>query len=65
MGGITMLDKLKGRFWAREEELVADVEAETGYEVAEIVYDYMILVDNEEEEIEVELVRAGSTITMK
>lgn len=63
-----MLENLKGRLWTREEELIADVGTETDYDVLGVFWDYMNVIDRTEddgEEIEVKLVRAGSTIAIR
>lgn len=57
----------EGKFWTKEEEMIRDLENEA-YEVLEVFYEDLIVIDakeNDGEEIAIELIRAGDTITMK
>lgn len=57
----------EGKFWTKEEEMIRDLENEA-YEVLEVFYEDLIVIDTKEndgEEIAIELIRAGDTITMK
>lgn len=57
---------LFGKFWTEEAELVDDLE-KAGFEVEDIGYDYLDVVDPDNEDITLhyELVRARNTIAVK
>ncbi len=60
--------KMRGKFWTREDEMIADIENETDYDVLGVFYGYMNVIDRTEsdgEEIEIELIRAGNTIAIR
>lgn len=62
-----MLDKLKDKFWTRESEMIDDIEKDTDYDVLGVFDDYINLINrtgDDGEEIELSLIRAGSTITI-
>ena len=63
-----MLERLYGRFWTDEEEMIHDIESETDFDVLGVFYDYANIIDrtgDDGEEVELGLIRAGSTITIK
>lgn len=63
-----MLNRLYGRFWTDEAEMVADIESETDYDVLGVFYDYANIIDrtgDDGEEIMLGLIRAGKTIAIK
>ena len=57
---------LFGKFWTEEAELVDELET-AGFEVEDVGYDYLDVVDPEDEDntLHYELVRAGHTIAVK
>lgn len=62
-----MLEKLLfGNFWTEEAELVNDLET-AGFEVEDVGYDYLDVVDPEDEDntLHYKLVRAGRTIAIQ
>lgn len=62
-----MLEKLKGRFWTSEEEMIAEIEAKTDYDVLDIFEDKLNIIDrtgDDGEEIEVKFINAGKTIAL-
>ena len=63
-----MLDKLQGRFWTDEAEMIRDIESETDFDVLGVFYDHANIIDrtgDDGEEIMLGLIRAGQTITIK
>jgi len=58
-----MLEALKGQFWTREEELIEDVEVE-GFEVVDIDYEHLIVVDENDVEHVFNLVRSGMSFAI-
>lgn len=63
-----MLKKLYGRAWTNEEEMINDIESETDYDVLGVFFDYANIIDrtgDDGEEIEIGLIRAGTTIAIK
>lgn len=62
-----MLEKLKGHFWTSEEEMIAEIEAKTDYDVLDIFEDKLNVIDrtlDDGEEIEVKIIKAGKTVTL-
>ena len=63
-----MLNRLYGRFWTDEAEMVSDIENETDFDVLGVFFDHANIIDrtgDEGEEIMLGLIRAGTTIAIK
>ncbi len=56
------MKELKGKFWTSRDEMVEDIEA-MGYEVADLEYDYIVFLD-EEDEYTMKVLQAGSTVCL-
>lgn len=56
------MKELKGKFWTSRDEMVEDIEA-MGYEVADLEYDYIVFLDDEDE-YTMKVLQAGSTVCL-
>lgn len=63
-----LLRKMRGRFWTREEEMIDDIETETDFDVLDISYSYITVIDttlDDDETYDIEIIRANTTITIR
>ena len=63
-----MLEKFKGKFWTDEKEMVEEIEKNSDYDVLDVSFSYLNVIDrtgDDGEEILLEIIRAGSTITLR
>lgn len=63
-----MLEKFKGKFWTDEKEMVEEIEKNSDYDVLDVSFSYLNIIDrtgDDGEEILQEIIRAGNTIALR